>query len=174
MFPWPTPLAGDHLLYGVSGWDLFNRVTRLKTWSPAVHIELYIDDCKSVASRNGLGVNMYPFREGGLIGILRPKQLLDIERGLAWFNKPFNKVTHDGVRGRPYGWLDLLQFINIQIQTDGWICSQFVSLFDEACLFYPFSEQYNDGKIDPGDYFVSNAFTWEWVDSEARKLIQKF
>lgn len=174
MLPWPTPLAGDHLLYGVSGLNLFNRITRLKTWSPAVHIELYVDDCKSVASRNGLGVNMYPFREEGLIGILRPKQAFDIEAGLKWFNQPFNSVTHEGVRGRPYGWLDLLQFININVHTDGWICSEFVARFDEACGFYPFNHEYNEGRIDPGDYFVSNDFEWLWVDPDARKMIQEF
>lgn len=166
--------AGDHLIYGVRGFDLFNRITRLKTWSPAVHIELCIGQGESVASRNGIGVNLYPLRTEGLIAILRPKQELDLSAGLSWFNKPYNKITHEGVRGRPYGWLDLLQFININIHTDGWICSEFVSLFDEASEFYPFNPEYNDGRIDPGDYFVSNAFIWKWVDSKARKMIQQF
>jgi hypothetical protein len=169
MFDKSKLLPGDHLLYGVK--DFGGWVTSLKTFSPAVHIEVYIGGGISVASRNGIGVNSYPFRDAQLISVLRPNAPFDIEAALRWFDQPYDKITHGGVRGRPYGWLDLLRFYNIKIPTNGWICSQFVSALDAAGGFYPFSRLYSAGLIDPGDYLCSPMFNCFYITDKARKAI---
>lgn len=161
----PTPLPGDHLLYGKKPGDIFGLITSWKTWSPAVHIELYIGDNVSVASRNGIGVNKYPLRTEQLIAILRPRVPVDLKKGLEWFSQA-------NVQGRPYGWLDLLHFEGFKIKTKGWICSQFVALFDEACAFLPFNPEYFEGSIDPGDYFLSPGLEWHWVEPGASLFLR--
>lgn len=158
--PIPTLLPGDHLLYGKKPRDIFGLITSWKTWSPAVHIEVYIGNNVSMASRNGIGVNRYPLRTEQLIAVLRPKTPINMVKGLAWFDQA-------GVKGRPYGWLDLLHFEGFKIKSGGWICSQFAALFDEACDFLSFNSQYFEGSIDPGDFFLSPVFNWEWVEEKA-------
>lgn len=164
----PIPLLNsDVLLYSKS--DLFGWLTALKTWSPACHVELYEGEGMSLASRNGIGVNRYPFREAQLAAILRPVAPLDSAAIKAWFEVPFNKLTGEGVRGRPYGWLDLLRFYNIKIATNGWICSQFVAKAVKVGGLKAFANQYNEGTIDPGDFFVSPSFHWVWVRPDVEK-----
>lgn len=157
----PTPLfAGDHLLYGRTPWDLFGFITSLKTWSPAVHIEIYEGFGMSLASRNGVGVNSYPYREEQLIAVVRPPNTFEFERGLKWF---------DGVRGKPYGWLDLLRFVGINIKTNGLICSEFVAMFDRVSLSYPFNLNYPEESVDPGDFLLPRDFQWIWVHEKVNK-----
>lgn len=164
----PIPLLpGDILLYSKS--DLFGWITRIKTFSPAVHIEMYEGQCMSLASRNGIGVNRYPFREAQLAAVLRPRQQINMAAVTKWFEKPFNKITGEGVRGRPYGWLDLLRFCCIKIPTFGWICSEFAALACVAGGLDVFAADYYAGTIDPGDFFLPSAFTWEWVRPDVRK-----
>lgn len=163
---------GDYLLYGAH--DFTGWLTGLKTFSPAVHVEVYAGNGQSVASRNGLGVDMYDFRPGQLIAVLRPNQPFDFAAAMAWFNQPYRADVVEGVRGRPYGWLDLLRFFNICVKNSpGWICSQFGTLLGNAGAFNPFAKQYASGTIDPGDYFVSPCFDWVWVEAKARKAVGK-
>lgn len=124
----------------------------------------------SLASRNGIGVNRYPFREAQLAAVLRPVQTINMADVKAWFEVPFNPLTGDGVRGRPYGWLDLLRFFyNIKIKTDGWICSQFCGVALREGGLKVFASDYYCGTIDPGDYFLPAAFSWAWVRPDVRK-----
>jgi hypothetical protein len=163
---------GDHLIYGKK--DLFGWITSVKTWSPAVHIEVYIGNGQSAASRNGLGVNIYPVRPEQLIAVLEPKQSINVHKSLAWLSEPYDPDHHTGVRGRPYGWKQLLRFYNIHLKTDGWICSEFVDYFDNAGDFFPFAEQFDSGAIDPGDYLISPSFNWKWVDPKTLEKIREF
>lgn len=167
-----TLKPGDHLLYGKH--DLFGWITSVKTWSPAVHVEEYIGNGASVASRNGLGVGVYRYRSSQLIGVLEPKQTINLEKAMVWFNDPWDKVSLTGVKGRPYGFAQLLHFYNIRVKTHGWICSQFIDYFDNAGDFFPFNGEFDGGAVDPGDYFESNGLNWKWVDPETRKLIDRF
>jgi hypothetical protein len=164
----PIPLLpGDILLY--SKCDFFGWVTSIKTFSPAVHVEMYEGNGMSLASRNGIGVNRYPFREKQLAAVLRPKQQINMAAVTTWFETEFSRFSNTGVRGRPYGWLDLLRFYGIKIFTFGWICSQFVA---KACLvggLDVFAIDYYQGTIDPGDFFLPSAFAWQWVRPDVRK-----
>lgn len=91
---------GDCLLYSPKGF--FGMLIFLKTWHNVAHCECYLGNGKSVASRDGQGVNIYPLRNTELIYVLRPKQNFNINKALAWFCKE--------ARGQKYDWLGLLRF----------------------------------------------------------------
>lgn len=137
----PELKPGDVLLYG--GGDLVSRLIQYRTWSDVCHIEIYVGDGRSVASRNGIGVGKYPLRVLGLRYVFRPQLPLDIERGLRWFWT---------VNGTPYGWGDLGRFYLLDIPTKGKICSQFGDEFMQACGLPLFNLDYPDGAVCPRDY----------------------
>lgn len=164
----PTPLLpGDVLLYSKS--DFFGLLTAWKTWSPAVHVELYEGEGMSLASRNGMGVNRYLYRSKQLAAVLRPNAPLSMKSVTKWFETPYK--SGEGVRGRYYGWLDLLRFYSIRIPTGGWICSEFVAKALKEGGLKAFAEKYDEGTVDPGDYFVSPAFDWVWVRPNVLKQL---
>jgi hypothetical protein len=166
----PIPLIpGDVLLYSKS--DIFGLFTAFRTWSPAVHVEMYEGSGVSIASRNGIGVNRYLFRRAQLAAVLRPNQPVDMEKIRKWFGVRYPDWPIIGVMGRPYGWLDLLRFYGMKIPTNGWICSQFVAKACRAGGLKAFAENYNEGTIDPGDYFTSPAFDWFWVRPDVLRAV---
>lgn len=110
------PQQGDVLLYGAKG--LYGKIIALKTWHGVGHCEVYIGNGFSVASRDGQGVGRYAARLDDIKHILRPELPFDLSAALCWFYREAN--------GQPYGWLDLLQFIGLNINRKGTICSTFV------------------------------------------------
>jgi hypothetical protein len=169
----PIPLleTGDVLLYGRKPRDFFGLVTRIVTDSPAVHVEMYRGDGMSYASRNGIGVNSYPVRMEQLIAVLRPISLTTLQLKALdhWFFLPYKDNPKYGVIGRPYGWLDLLEFAcNTKFRTDGWICSEFVANAFFQMDYHPFSLSFDYGLIDPGDFFKSPALHWIWVRPDVK------
>lgn len=114
--------SGDILLYRPSG--LFGRLIAVKTWHAISHVEIYAGIQRSFASRDGLGVDHYPVRTQDLAYVLRPQVLLDFVGGVEWFEQH---------KGAPYGWLDLLNFIGVPIDSHGMVCSSFAAGFLRAC-----------------------------------------
>jgi hypothetical protein len=151
--PLPELKAGDCLLYFTRG-SISDIVIGIKTWClSASHIEVYAGNYMSFASRNGIGVNRYLFRRNGLAHILRPMFTFEMKGALEFFGN---------VRGTKYGWLDLLQFVSINIPTRGLICSQFADLLYRAAGVPAFNREYNAGAICPRDFLTSSAFTQIW------------
>jgi len=140
-------LAGDVLVYRACG--LYGRVIQVKTWHNAAHVEAYVGNGKSVASRNGIGTGLYPVRMSELATICRPPQSFDVKAAMAWFTAS----PH-----RPYGWLDLLQFIGLNVETGGVICSTFVTEFLRAGGFDPFNKEPAD-KIAPFEFELVDEMT---------------
>jgi hypothetical protein len=66
-----TLKPGDVLLYKPKG--LFGWLIRVKTWHKIAHVECYVGDGLSVASRDGKGVGKYPLRSSELAVVCRPK-----------------------------------------------------------------------------------------------------
>jgi hypothetical protein len=150
----PIPLQpGDHLLYGKS--DLFGLITSVKTWSPAVHIEVYCAPGYSVASRNGIGVNLYPVRLAQLIAVLRPRRF-DLEAAMQWFR------AH--ARGEAYDWLGLLCFTLAVKQGSKrkMFCSEFAARLDRHAGCRSFHPEFDADRIAPGNFAMSPAFEWAW------------
>lgn len=107
---------GDIMLYRPKG--VFGQLISIKTWHRISHVELYHGNSVSYASRDGLGVNAYPVRLSELKYVLRPQVPLDFAAGDAWFAT---------VKGQPYGWLDLLDFVGLPVNGPGMVCSPFAA-----------------------------------------------
>lgn len=111
-------LPGDCLLYRSKG--IFGKIISLKTWHDIAHVEIYAGNGKSWASRDGIGVNLFPVRESELLFVLRPNEQIDFNNANEWAK---SKI------GTPYGWLELLEFINVTHKGKGLFCSEFATLF---------------------------------------------
>lgn len=156
MNPLPDLLPGDCLLYGPK--DLFGYVTCLKTWSPDCHVEIYKGAGNSVASRNGIGVNIYPFRRAQLNRILRPKAIMDLDSAMKWF--------YAKAQGQAYDWLGLLCFMMAvrHGSPKKMFCSEFATRFYRQAGINPFHPSFDADKIAPGNFLMSPLFEWVWVD----------
>lgn len=138
--------AGDVLLYGPIG--VFGWVISVKTWHKIAHCEIYWGEGKSAASRDGLGVDLYPMRTSELIYVLRP----------AKFNKDLATPYVEATLGTPYGWWDLLNFIGADLDARGIICSTFVTNVLRAGGVSVFNRE-NANDIAPFQFLTSELLT---------------
>lgn len=139
---------GDCLLY--SGTGFFSRVIRIKTWSAISHVEIYVGFGKSVASRDGHGVNTYPLRTDGLVTVLRPLRFVDVGAGMRW---------HQQQIGQAYDWWGLLRFFAIGEQsTTKQFCSEYATRWYRAGGFEPFAKDYDADLVSPGMFLSSAEF----------------
>lgn len=109
---------GDIMLYRPKG--IFGQLIAVKTWHRISHVEIYNGGKQSVASRDGVGVGEYPVRLEELAYVLRPRLVLDLPAARKWF---------ESVKGQPYGWLDLLDFVGLPANGPGMVCSPFATDF---------------------------------------------
>lgn len=150
---------GAVLLYNTPG-DLIDVI--ITRTGPAAHVEFYEGDGQSLASRNGIGVNRYPFREEGLIGILNPKvQDGTLDAYVKAFTAWFETVKSDG-----YDWRGLEGFVVDSVtQSQGhWFCSAFVAKGSTMAGFPLFNVDWSPSLITPSDFFKTPALKWQWVD----------
>jgi hypothetical protein len=139
-------LPGDVLLYKASG--VYGWIIRFHTGHPISHVECYVGNGQSAASRDGKGTAVYPLRTDGLVMVCRPILPFDVAKALAWFAAEGHK---------PYGWADLLQFIDVNVDTDGIVCSPFVTELLRAGGLDPFNGEPAE-KIAPFQFETSNVF----------------
>lgn len=141
-------LPGDCLLYKPTG--LFGALIRLKTWHAISHVEIYAGQGKSWASRDGLGVDLYPYREEQFAAALRPAQgSFNYQQAEAWAQ---TKV------GTPYGWAQLLLFIGLPIHGSGLFCSEFATQFYRAGGLDPFAGE-DAQAVAPFEFLICPLFT---------------
>lgn len=142
---------GDCLLYAPTG--VFGWLITIKTWHAVGHTETYVGQGYSVASRDGIGVNLYPLRESDLIAILRPKPeyKFNLNKAFGWF---WAKA-----KGQKYDWRGLLRFTwgsdySAGNDNNKMFCSEFVLRFyraggldlmpgEDADAVAPFQFEYN-------------------------------
>lgn len=151
----PLLQPGDHLLY--EGNNIFDMVINVKTWSLVSHIEIYAGDGKTVASRNGRGVDMYNYSPMNLHAVLRPSGAFDFSLGMKWFDET--------AKGQKYDWKGLLCFALAvkQGSPNKMFCSEFANRFDNHAGFFPFNYNWDSDKIAPGNFLMSPAFSWIYV-----------
>lgn len=150
----PALRPGDVLLY--SGTGLFSALIRIKTWSRFSHVEVY--DCvgHAVASRDGIGVGLYPFRHRDLAMVLRPREPFALEGARAWFRS---------VNGQGYDWLGLTCFFIARWQGRDncrMFCSEFACRYLRAGGLEPFHQDYDADAVSPGMFAASPAFDRIW------------
>jgi hypothetical protein len=142
----PDLLPGDVLVFSRKG--LFDSIIRVKTWSPATHIEIAIGGGKTVASRNGKGCEIYPIDLDGLYAVLRPQFPFDIDAALADF--------HEKYEGKPYGWIALFSFCCIDIHDKGLFCSELATLFLRGGKMEPFNPTIRAEIVSPGNFLYTH------------------
>jgi hypothetical protein len=148
--------SGDCLLYRPS--SLFGWIIALKTFNLVSHVEIYAGMGESYASRDGIGVNIYPFRTAQLARVLRPVGKFNIDKARAWFLRY--------AIGQKYDWLGLLCFTLAVKQgaLDRQFCSELGTRFYRAGGHRPFQPDYDADHVPPS-YFLSTApFQTIWKD----------
>jgi hypothetical protein len=137
---------GDVLLY--RGRGLFSFIIRLKTWSDVSHCETYMGSGRSAASRDGLGVDTYPFRWTGI-----------------HLNMPAGRRAHYGWIGQSYDWLGLLIFFLAAKQghLDKMFCSEHTARLANAFGYKPFGTMDCD-RISPSMFLASPVYDIIWRD----------
>lgn len=110
-------LPGDVLLYRPV--SFFGAIIAMHTWHRVSHVEVYLGHGLSSASRDGLGVNIYPVRLSQLAYVLRPTVPVDAAALVSYT---------ESWRGTPYGWRQLLDYFGISTSSRGIICSPWATL----------------------------------------------
>lgn len=137
--------VGDVLLYN-NKWSLIDRLICLRTWSDVAHVEVYMGDGLSAASRNGKGVDLYVFRQEDLVYVLRPQIHFAYLSALDYVQK---------TRGTKYGWFVLANFyLSGTVKAAGVICSQFADELLSVAGVDAFPIEYPNGKITPRDFRI--------------------
>lgn len=144
---------GDVLLYeskGLTGWAI-----RTKTASNVTHTESYLGNGLSAASRNGIGVDTYPFRHDGLLMVLRPLKPFRIDLAAQW---------HESVRGQKYDWAALISFAwaGIVSSQGKQFCSAHTTRFQRSGGCEPFTVEVDAHKVAPRDFMLSPAYRVTW------------
>lgn len=151
----PTELKiGDICLYDSS--SITDKVIDVKTGDDVSHIEIYAGNGQSWASRNGIGVGLYPFRPDGLKYVRRP---LGFESAEA-------ETYFKSVNGAPYGWGDILASADISTALPGMDCSHFAANIMERGFCGQFDHNYDKRKITPRDFKLSNQSDQIWPESQ--------
>lgn len=144
--------AGDCLLYAPKGF--FGWLISIKTWHQIAHCEIYVGNGKSVASRDGIGVGQYDWRNTELIYVLRPNRPFDLKEALAQFNHKW--------RGQGYDWMGLLRFawrapVSRFRFENKQFCSELATRFYRGGGIDPFNGEDADA-IAPSQFLQSLAF----------------
>ena len=155
-------LPGDNLLYKPKG--LFGYIISVKTWHKVAHIEVYVGKGQSVASRDGIGVGIYPLRTDGLIYVLRPKEPFLLIAAMDTFRRQY--------QGQGYDWLGLLRFawrqpVDPVRFNNKQFCSEFATRFDrDGGLINLFNGEDADA-IAPFQFLLDSSFhKYGVVDNE--------
>jgi hypothetical protein len=136
--------TGDCCLY--TGKGLYGRIIRFHTGHTIGHVEVYLGNGLSSASRNGVGVGLYPYRSDDLAYVWRPKPFFSGPKALNY------TVRNKGV---PYGWLDLLAFGGFNVDGPGIVCSPWATNVYRDQPFDPFNGEPSK-LIAPKDFLLSD------------------
>lgn len=139
-------MAGDILLYASR--DITDDVIEIKTGDDVAHIEIYAGSGQSWASRNGIGVNLYPFRPDGLRYVRRPIAHVD-STALSALGMTY--------KGAPYNWDDIAESVDVNLSNlnKGYDCSHFATVLLRGVNCAQFDISYPEDKITPRDFKIS-------------------
>lgn len=144
---------GDCLLYSGSG--PWSWIIKVKTFSPVSHSEIYIGEGKTITSREGSGVNVYPFTDEHLHTVLRPEWPPDMAKMLEWFGT---------VKGQKYGYWQALRFFRLgKEDLTRMMCSPCCARSYRAGHFHPFAGDYDASLVSPGMFLSSPHFVPVWT-----------
>lgn len=147
-------LPGDCILYAPKPGSLFGWLISVKTYHKISHCEMYVGKGRSVASRDGIGVGQYPWRDTEVAYILRPTNPLDWAAFWKWFYS---------VNGQKYDWLGLLRFVYTKSgatgKNDKMFCSEFLARAYRALGAKVFNDIEDADAIAPAAFVTSPNLT---------------
>lgn len=110
----------------------------------------------STASRNGIGVNLYPLRTTQLISVRRAKHSWNYNDAFTWFN-----VT---AKGQAYDWKGLLCFTYAvkQGSPDKMFCSEYGTRFARKGDLHIVNYHTDADTVSPNDLDKTLALRDEW------------
>ena len=146
---------GDALLYDDG--SFVDKVIKFRTWSDVAHVEIYLDNYQSSASRPGEGVGIYTTRTVGLRYIRRP---------IGPFDRLAARDFACKMAGTPYGYADLLRFYLLKFPTKGLICSQYGDLLWRVGGVVGFDKDYPPGLVCPRDYLLTPVAQTAWKSTK--------
>lgn len=153
-------LRGDSLIFRAS--SLMGLWIWFKTWENASHIAIVSDPLKALeVEACEKGVNEFPLRlDKYLRAVLRPTLPFDFDKAYSWFNTPYNKVTHTGIRGQGYDLKGLFVFYLAARHgsPDKMFCSEFATRFYRQGGFNPVSPSCDADRVSPAQYLQSPVF----------------
>jgi hypothetical protein len=154
---------GDCLLYRPT--DVFDYAVALKTWTYVSHVECFIGQGFSVASRNGRGVDRYPLREDNVAAVLRPgpEFRLDMAMNVFYFG---NGTPGSKLQFQKYGWVTLGTFclLNNNPIEGHQICSEFAANWYDAGNYPLFSDIWPAYRTAPATLLTSRRLPPVWDD----------
>ena len=139
--------AGDILLYRPH--SFFGWIIAFKTWCrEASHVEVYMGQDKSSASRDGIGVGMYELRLKDLSMVLRPRTPFDMDKALAYY---------ETVKGQPYDWRGVWCFsLMAERGEEGkQICSEYARNLQTSAGPEWFATEWPSDKVAPAQFVQS-------------------
>lgn len=152
----PELQPGDCLIYWRN--TFLDWVIAIKTWTFAGHVEGYRGEGMSVASRNGLGVNLYPLRTKGLRMIRRPNTTFgrfNLTAANSWFFS---------VQGQSYDWIGLLCF-TLAVKKGSaskMFCSEFLARWYRSGGFPAIADDYDADRVAPAQFAQTPALETIW------------
>lgn len=148
----------DMLLYFEE--DVVDLVIAEKTGKRVGHVERYVGAGRSWASRNGVGVNIYPLRLDGLVCVRRPIGVLDSAKATDWFKNV--------AMGQKYDFKGLLAFTSfVKSGTPGdMFCSEFSVNLDRAAGFDPLNPSQAAVDTSPRDLWILPTYETIWRASD--------
>jgi hypothetical protein len=157
--------SGDNLLYRPA--SIYGLLIAIKTWHMVSHCEGYVGNGQSVASRDGIGVGLYPTRYSDLAYILRPRQPFLLAVAMDTFRRKY--------QGQGYDWLGLLRFASREPVSstrfnNKQFCSEFLTRWDRAGGIDPFNDEDADA-IAPFEFLLSSEYTHYVVNKDGEVVI---
>jgi len=147
-------LPGDTILY--SPINILDWIIAIKTWSYAIHSEIYAGNGRSFASRPFIGIRDYPLQLDNIVAVRRPKAAWNFESAKTWF------FAH--AIGQKYDWKGILCFILAVKQGahDRMFCSEFNTRFYNRGHFQPFDPNWDADKVAPSFFLITPAMETVW------------
>lgn len=136
---WTPGLVGDAIMFGEGMTTALN---------PVSHVEIYSGLGKSWASRDGIGVNEYPYRSDGLVSARRP---------VGAFNQVDAQTMFHALRAVGYGNGDNAAHAGIEHYDGGLNCSHFATVLLKAAGVPQFADDFSARLITPSDFLKSRA-----------------
>jgi len=137
--------------------DPVDTLIGIKTGMWIAHIEIDAGNGQSLASRNGIGVNIFPRRTSGLVCVRGPIEPFNFNAGLDWFNTK--------AKGQGYDWKGLATATALTTEGEEgkMFCSEFAVNFYRACGYNPCNPSQAAWRTYPRDMWLMGTFETKWA-----------